>query len=201
MDKVSYALGVSMAQNLIGAGVTHLDFKVFIDGVKAVYQNKDLAIDPEEGNKVLAEYFNEIKRKQDDELKKDREENLKKSKEFLKENATKDGIVVTPSGLQYKVIKEGDGKKPSIHDHVKVNYSGRLISGKEFDSSYRRGKPASFGLEQVIAGWTEGLQLMSVGSEYEFYISPELGYGEVGVQGHIPGNSVLIFTVELLGID
>ena len=126
--------------------------------------------------------------------------NLAAGREFLKKNAEEPGVTVTASGLQYKVIRDGEGNPPGPHGWVKCNYEGRLINGQVFDSSYMRGVPAKFGLDQVIPGWTEGLQLMKVGSKYEFYIPADLAYGEVGVPGAIPGNSTLIFTVELLGV-
>ena len=130
----------------------------------------------------------------------EKRKNLAAGQEFLKKNAEEPGVTVTASGLQYKVIRDGEGNPPGPHSRVKCNYEGRLIDGQVFDSSYRRGTPAVFGLDQVIPGWTEGLQLMKVGSKYEFYIPADLAYGEVGVPGAIPGNSTLIFTVELLGV-
>jgi len=125
----------------------------------------------------------------------------RKSKEFLEKNAQKEGVKVTSSGLQYKVLSKGHGKQsPTKSDTVKVHYRGTLIDGKQFDSSIERGTPAEFGVGQVIAGWTEGLQLMNVGDKFEFYIPAELGYGPSGAGGDIPGHSTLIFLVELLGI-
>lgn len=120
---------------------------------------------------------------------------------FLQDNAKKDGVVTTASGLQYKVLNEGDGPKPpNASATVQVHYSGKLIDGTEFDSSYKRGQPAEFPLNRVIAGWTEGLQLMAVGAKYVFYIPSELGYGESGAGGVIPPSATLIFEVELLKI-
>ncbi len=120
--------------------------------------------------------------------------------EFLAENVKKDGVKVLKSGLQYKVITEGTGKKPKATDKVKCHYEGKFLNGSKFDSSYDRNEPAVFGLNQVIAGWTEGLQLMSEGSKYELYIPYTLGYGETGAPGAIPPYSTLIFTVELLEV-
>jgi FKBP-type peptidyl-prolyl cis-trans isomerase FkpA len=121
--------------------------------------------------------------------------------QFLAENRKKEGVMTTVSGLQYKVIEAGSGAKPKATDTVRVHYRGRLVDGKVFDSSYDRGQPISFGLNQVIRGWTEGLQLMPVGSKYELYIPSALGYGERGAGGVIPPNATLIFEVELLGIE
>ena len=201
MDKVSYALGMSIGQSLMGTGVDNLNFEDFLKGVKAIYENTVAEVSAEEGNQVLNEYFTKKKAEQEKELKKEREENLQSSRDYLKVNKNQDGIQTTPSGLQYKVITQGEGKNPTSHSRVKCHYEGRLTNGQVFDSSYKRGEPAEFSLNQVIPGWTEGLQLMKVGSKYEFHIPPALGYGEVGVPGHIPGNSVLIFTVELLDVE
>lgn len=201
MDKVSYALGMSIGQSLMGTGVDNLNFEDFLKGVKAIYENTVTEVSAEEGNQVLNEYFTKKKAEQEKELKKEREENLQSSRDYLKENKNQDGIQTTPSGLQYKVITQGEGKQPTSHSRVKCHYEGRLINGQVFDSSYKRGEPAEFSLNQVIPGWTEGLQLMKVGSKYEFHIPPALGYGKVGVPGHIPGNAVLIFTVELLDVE
>ena len=128
-------------------------------------------------------------------------DNLAKGQAFLEENAGKDGVTQLESGLQYKVEEAGDGPKPSASDTVTVHYKGTLIDGTEFDSSYGRGTPISFPLNGVIAGWTEGVQLMSLGARYEFYIPPHLAYGERGAGGVIGGNETLIFTVELLKIN
>lgn len=201
MDKVSYALGMSIAQNLINSGVKTLEFKDFLSGVKAIFSGEDPAVDAEEGNKVLQEFFE--KRHKEEMIRQglENEKNKKEGKEYLKNHSGEDGVQTTKSGLQYKVLVEGDGKQPSPHSRVKCHYEGRLIDGTVFDSSYKRGEPATFGLDQVIPGWTEGLQLMKVGSKYEFAIPSELGYGERGIPGHIPGNSVLIFVVELLDVE
>ena len=201
MDKLSYCLGMSIAQNLINSGVETLEFEDFISGVKVIFSGEDPAVDAEEGNKVLQEFF---EKKQKEELIRqglENEKNKKEGKEYLKNHSGEDGVQATKSGLQYKVLVEGDGKQPGPHSRVKCHYEGRLIDGTVFDSSYKRGEPTTFGLDQVIPGWTEGLQLMKVGSKYEFVLPSELGYGERGIPGHIPGNSVLIFTVELLDIE
>ena len=206
MDKVSYALGLSVAGNLLNSGVTRIEFNDFMDGVKTVFtgSHRELKISPEEANKILDDYFSKIKEEKDAQNKKEREENLKIANDYLNENKSKEGVQSTESGLQYKVITSVESDEPietpTSHSRVKCHYEGKLVDGSVFDSSYKRGEPATFSLEQVIPGWTEGLQLMSVGEKYEFTIPPQLGYGEVGIPGHIPGNSVLIFTVELLEI-
>ena len=201
MDKVSYALGMSCGQNLLNSGVVDLNFEDFKNGVKAMYTDGTPEITPEEGNKVLEEFFAEVKAQVEAERKKEAETNKKLAQDYLNRNRVQDGIIETKSGLQYRVITGVTGQNPSAHSRVKCHYEGRLIDGTVFDSSYKRGEPAVFGLNQVIPGWTEGLQLMTPGSKYEFTIPPQLGYGEVGIPGHIPGNSVLIFTVELLDVE
>ena len=198
MDKVSYALGMSIGQNMISAGIDNIEFDDFLKGVKVIFNETKPEISVEYGNQILQTYF---EKKKKEEEKRQKEERLQEGKEFLKKNSGDDGVQVTASGLQYKVISKGDGQQPGPHGRVKCHYEGRFIDGQVFDSSYKRGEPTVFGLDQVIAGWTEGLQLMNVGSKYEFYIPGDLGYGERGIPGHIPGNTVLIFTVELLSIE
>ncbi|CAM4264319.1 FKBP-type peptidyl-prolyl cis-trans isomerase [Pseudoalteromonas byunsanensis] len=149
---------------------------------------------------VLTALDTSVREKQAEKVKLEAEQNKAEGEKYLAENAKKEGVVVTESGLQYEVLAEGDGKKPVDTDHVKVHYKGTLLDGTEFDSSYARNQPASFGLRQVIKGWTEGLQLMPVGSKFKFTIPPELGYGERNL-GKIPANSTLIFEVELLEIQ
>ena len=157
-------------------------------------------ISAEEGNKILKEYFSKLKSAEEERKKKEREANLKSADAYLSKNADLDGVYVTKSGLQYRVFTNSDGPKPTAHSRVRCHYEGRLCNGQIFDSSYQRGNPAEFSLDQVIPGWAEGLQLMGEGAVYEFTIPPQLGYGEIGVPGHIPGNSVLIFKVELLKV-
>ena len=200
MDKLSYALGLSIGQNLLNSGVEELSFDDFLSGVKVSFTDAEPEISAEYGNQILKTFFDKVNRKKEEATKKERQENLKKADEYLKENASRDLTRVTKTGLQYKVITEGNGQSPSAHSRVRVHYEGRLTDGTVFDSSYKRGTPTEFGLGQVIPGWTEGLQLMKEGSTYEFTIPPALGYGEVGVPGHIPGNSVLIFKVELIKV-
>ncbi len=201
MDKFSYALGMSIAQNLKNSHIDVLEFDDFLSGVKAIFSGEDPAVDVEEGNKVLQEFFDKKQKEEQIRQGLENEKSKKAGKEYLKNHSGEDGVQTTKSGLQYKVLVEGDGKQPGPHSRVKCHYEGRLIDGTVFDSSYKRGEPATFGLDQVIPGWTEGLQLMKVGSKYEFAIPSELGYGERGIPGHIPGNSVLIFVVELLDVE
>lgn len=204
MDKLSYALGMSVGQSLMGSGVYKIDFDDLLNGIKTIYLNRNPKISVEEGNDILNKFFDEVKKRKEEADKKEREDNLKIANDYLNENKSKEGVQSTESGLQYRVItsvESGEPREtPTSHSRVKCHYEGKLVDGFVFDSSYERENPATFSLEQVIPGWTEGLQLMSVGEKYEFTIPPQLGYGEVGVPGHIPGNSVLIFTVELLEI-
>ena len=204
MDKLSYALGMSVGQSLMGSGVYKIDFDDLLNGIKTIYLNRNPKISVDEGNDILNKFFDEVKKRKEEADKKEREENLKIANDYLKENKSKEGVQSTESGLQYRVItsiESGEPREtPTSHSRVKCHYEGKLVDGSVFDSSYERENPATFSLEQVIPGWTEGLQLMTVGEKYEFTIPPQLGYGEVGVPGHIPGNSVLIFTVELLEI-
>lgn len=200
MDKLSYALGLSIGQNLRNSGVKDITFVDFLDGVQTVFNNGEAKINPQQANQILKTYFEKLQKEQEAEEKKTRAAALLESEEYLKENAKKDLVRVTKSGLQYRVLTEGTGKQPNANSRVKVHYEGRLTDGTVFDSSYKRGEPTEFGLGQVISGWTEGLQLMKEGSVFEFTIPPQLGYGENGIPGHIPGNTVLIFKVELLNV-
>ena len=194
MDKISYALGLSMGQNLMGSGVKEIVYADFADGMKDVLEHNQPKISYSEAQSILGKFFAELEQKVAGEQK-------AAGEKFLTENAKREGVKVTPSGLQYEVIEATIGQKPKATDKVRVHYEGSLIDGTVFDSSYRRGESITFGLNQVIKGWTEGLQLMSVGSKYKLYIPYRLGYGEQGAGGSIPPYSTLIFTVELLGIE
>ena len=200
MDKLSYVLGMSLGQSLQASGVDSLEFDDFLSGVKVIFSGENPEISAEYGNQILRTFFDKKEKEKKEAEKVERQKNLTAGREFLKKNAEEPGVTVTASGLQYKVIRDGEGNPPGPHSRVNCHYEGRLIDGQVFDSSYTRGVPAKFGLDQVIPGWTEGLQLMKVGSKYEFYIPADLAYGEVGVPGAIPGNSTLIFTVELLEV-
>lgn len=193
MDKISYAIGLSMGQNLLGSGVTKMEYNDLAEGIKDVLEKQQPKISYQEAQTILGKFFQELEEKIAGEQK-------SAGEKFLEENKKREGVKVTPSGLQYEVIESTLGQKPKATDTVKVHYEGTLIDGTVFDSSYQRGEPIEFGLNQVIAGWTEGVQLMSVGSKYKLYIPYQLGYGAQGAGGSIPPYSALIFTVELLGI-
>lgn len=192
MDKLSYALGLSMGQNFKGSGVDKLNADDFADALRAVYGEGTPAMTYDEAKQVVQEYFTNLQAKAG-------EMNAKAGKEYLANNAQEEGVKVTESGLQYLVVKEGNGKKPGPNDVVTVHYTGRLIDGTVFDSSVERGEPATFAVGQVIPGWVEGLQLMSEGSAYRLFIPSELAYGEHGT-GPIQPNSTLIFDVQLLKV-
>jgi FKBP-type peptidyl-prolyl cis-trans isomerase FklB len=194
MDKISYALGLSMGQNLLGSGVTSLNYADLAAGIKDVLEKNQPQISYQEAQTVLNKFFSELEEKLVGEAKASGEA-------FLAENAKREGVKVTDSGLQYEVLEETIGQKPKATDKVRVHYEGTLIDGTVFDSSYKRGESITFGLNQVIKGWTEGLQLMSIGSKYKLYLPYQLAYGERGAGANIPPYSALIFTVELLGIE
>ena len=193
--KYSYVIGYNTGSNLKRDNV-ELDMESFIAAIEDAFNDIDSRLSPEEAQTAMQNLMTSLQKKRKDLA----AENKKNGEEFLKKNKTKEGVLTTSSGLQYKVISKGDSViKPKSSDMVKVHYTGKLIDGKEFDSSYKRNEPATFKLDGVIKGWIEGLQLMTVGSKYEFFIPSGLAYGENGNQA-IPGNSVLIFEVELLEI-
>ncbi|MBR6166837.1 MAG: FKBP-type peptidyl-prolyl cis-trans isomerase [Paludibacteraceae bacterium] len=195
MDKISYALGLSMGQNLMGSGVEKLNnYQDLAQGIEDVLTHQQPKISYLEAQQVLGQFFQELEAKVAGAAKADGEK-------FLAENAKREGVKVTASGLQYEVLEPSLGQKPKATDTVRVHYEGTLIDGTVFDSSYRRGESISFPLNGVIKGWTEGLQLMSVGSKYKFFIPYQLAYGERGAGASIPPYAALIFTVELLGIE
>ena len=200
MDKVSYALGIGIGHQLANMGGSELNIDDFAQAVKDVLGGKDLKIKSTEAQQIVQEFF----AKQEEKIQQQRAEAGKMAKEagekYLAENAKKDGVITLPSGLQYQVLKEGNGKKPTAKDSVKCHYEGFLIDGTVFDSSVQRGEPAVFGLQQVIAGWTEGLQLMSEGGKYRFFIPYRLAYGEGGAGAMIPPFATLIFDVELIEV-
>jgi FKBP-type peptidyl-prolyl cis-trans isomerase FklB len=200
MDKLSYALGMEIARNLQQTGIDALVYQDFMDGLVDSYLNNEKKMTEEEGEKLIADYFAKKKKEEDAREQMKAAVAKKEGEEFLRLNKVKEGVTVTDSGLQYRVVQDGDGKNPTVHSRVKCHYEGKFISGEIFDSSYKRGEPVVFGLDQVIPGWSEGVCLMKPGAKYEFVIPAKLAYGERGIPGRIPGNSVLTFTVELLDI-
>lgn len=194
MDKISYAIGLSVGQNLKNTRVSDLQYTDFATAVKDILEGNQTAMSMTEAQQVLNTYFTQLEEKLAAEAKQEGED-------FLKKNAQRPEVKTTPSGLQYEVLEATIGQKPKATDTVRVHYEGTLVDGTVFDSSYRRGQSISFALNQVIKGWTEGLQLMSVGSKYKLYIPYQLGYGAQGAGANIPPYAALIFTVELLGIE
>ena len=194
MDKLSYALGMSMASNLMNSGLRNIDVASFTDAFNSVFNNAAPSLTPQEANQVIQEFFS---KRQDEMLTR----NLEEGKAFLAENGKNETVVTLPSGLQYEVLTEGNGAKPAATDKVKCHYHGTLLDGTVFDSSVQRGEPALFGVNQVIKGWVEALQLMSVGSKWRLFIPSHLAYGEQGAGNSIEPNTTLIFDVELLGIE
>ncbi len=193
MDKISYALGLSIGNNFMSSGIKNIDFESFLKGMQDIVNGNQAAISYEEAQQVLNDYFSKL---QDDRL----ELNLKAGEEFLAINKNRPGVVTLPSGLQYEILKEGNGPKPKVTDQVKCHYHGTLIDGTVFDSSVERGQPATFGVNQVIPGWVEALQLMPVGSKWKLFIPADLAYGKAGAGQSIEPNSALIFEVEILDI-
>ena len=201
MDKLSYALGLGIGQQLKQMGLKDvLKVEDFTQSIIDVLADADLKVSHAEGQKIVNDFFQkleDVKRAEAAEAGKAAKADGEK---FLAENAKKAGVITTASGLQYEVLTEGTGKKPKATDKVRCHYEGRLIDGTVFDSSYQRNEPADFGLQQVIAGWTEGVQLMAEGAKYRFYIPYMLAYGEGGAGALIPPFSALIFDVELIKV-
>ncbi len=193
MDKLSYALGRVIGKNLEGLGVKNMVSADFMQAVSDVLAGNEPAISDVEAQTIVREY---LQKQEEEQRKAARAE----GEAFLADNAKKDGVVVLPSGLQYTVLAEGEGKNPVATDSVKCHYEGRLINGTVFDSSYRRGEPAVFPLNGVIAGWTEGVQLMKEGAKYRFFIPYNLAYGANGAGGSIPPYAALVFDVELIEV-
>lgn len=200
MDKLSYALGIGIGSQLAGMGAKGLNIDDFAQAVKDVISGTPLKVNNAEAQSLVQAFFQEQEGKQRAAAAEAGKVAKAAGESFLAENAKKEGVVVLPSGLQYQVLKEGNGKKPSSTDQVKCHYEGTLIDGTIFDSSYQRNEPATFGLNQVIAGWTEGVQLMSEGAKYRFFIPYNLAYGERGAGAQIPPFAALVFDVELLKV-
>lgn len=193
LDKISYSLGLSIASNLISSGVKTINTEAFNDAMSTVFAGQMPEIMPDEANNILQDYFEKLQKEQGSASK-------EAGEKYLAENKKREGVVALPSGLQYKILKEGNGPKPTADDTVKCHYEGRLINGQVFDSSIKRGEPAEFPVSGVIAGWVEALQLMPVGSKWQLYIPSELAYGSHGAGQAIGPNETLIFDVELLAI-
>ena len=192
MDKVSYALGMSIGHQLQQMNAKDLSVDDFAQAIKDVFAG-EAALQDDEAQQLLQGYFSKKAEEQAASANTSGED-------FLKENAKKEGVITLPSGLQYQVLREGNGKKPSATDQVECHYEGTLVDGQVFDSSYQRGETATFGLDQVIKGWTEGLQLMQAGAKYRFFIPYTLGYGDRGAGQSIPPYATLIFDVELINV-
>jgi FKBP-type peptidyl-prolyl cis-trans isomerase FklB len=193
MEKISYALGVSLGNNLKNSGIEGLSFQKLSDGIKDVMQGDKLEMSIQEAQTLINNYFQQLQEKAF-------EQNIQEGKNFLSENAKRADVKTTASGLQYEIISEGKGATPDASDSVTVHYHGTLLNGNVFDSSVSRGEPATFGVTQVIQGWVEALQLMPVGSKWKLYIPSELAYGAQGAGQSIAPHSALIFEVELLDI-
>lgn len=199
-DSISYMIGQDVGKSLKNFK-SDIAMQVFIKGIEDVLKDQPPQITPEKMRELQASFSSQLQQKQEEQAKASGDKNKKAGEAFLAENKTKAGVKTTVSGLQYSVIKEGTGAKPKATDKVKVHYKGTLLDGTIFDSSYDRGEPASFTLNQVIPGWTEGVQLMTVGSTYKFFIPSNLAYGERQAGPQIGPNSTLIFEVELISIE
>jgi len=199
-ERLSYTIGMDIGQSLAGQDMP-LDLDILVQGLRDSYSGGETLMTPEqaleERQKFIEQRQQQLAQQRDEDARINREEGAA----FLAANAEKEGVQVTESGLQYRVIEAGEGESPDADDRVTVHYRGKLINGVEFDSSYARGEPATFGLNQVIPGWTEGLQLMQEGAKYELFIPSDLAYGEQGRPGPIGPNSTLIFEVELMDVE
>ena len=201
MDKFSYALGLGIGQQLKQMGLKgKLVINDFAASITDVLEDNDLKVSHQEGQQIVNAFFRELEQKQNAAKAEAGKAAKEEGAKFLAENAKKDGVIVTKSGLQYEVLTEGTGKQPKATDTVRCHYEGRLLDGTIFDSSYKRNAPADFGLQQVIAGWTEGVQLRAEGAKYRFYIPYMLAYGEGGAGAMIPPFATLIFDVELIKV-
>ena len=197
-SRFSYAFGIEIADFLRSLG-QEIDLSAFSQGVKQAYNGEELVMTREKANEVKKIFMQKIQKERAEKLKKMAEDNLKASEEFMIKNKSSEGVKETASGLQYQIIKEGQGRAPVVSDTVTVHYKGTLVDGTEFDSSYKRGQAATFKLDQVIPGWTEGVQLIKEGGQIKLWLPSKLGYGERGA-GPIPPNSVLVFEVELISV-
>ena len=193
MDKLSYALGLSMGGNFMRSGIESLNYDDFAAGVKAAYAGDHSQMTVDEAKRVVNEFFAEMEAKLQD-------VNKKAGEQYLAENAKRPEVHTTASGLQYEIIKEGEGASPKVTDKVTVHYTGALIDGRVFDSSVERGEPATFGVSQVIPGWVEALQMMKPGAEWRIFVPSHLAYGPQGAGGIIGPNMTLIFDIKLIKV-
>ncbi len=193
MEKISYALGLSLGNNLLSSGIDKLDIQKLAKGIQDVLEKNEPEISYQEAQSIISEFFEALQSKAT-------EGAIQQGKDFLTQNAQKEGVVTLASGLQYEVLTEGKGAKPKAGDTVKVHYHGTLLDGKVFDSSVQRGEPAIFGVTQVIRGWVEALQLMPVDSKWKLFIPSDLAYGAQGAGKDIGPHTTLIFEVELIEI-
>ena len=200
MDKLSYALGLGIGRQLSQMGADDLNVADFAQAVKDMIDGKEPQVPAAEAQQIVEDFFRRQEEKQRAEAAEKYKGAKSEGEKYLSENAKKEGVVTLPSGLQYKVLKEGNGKSPKATDKVVCHYEGMLIDGTMFDSSIQRGEPATFPLNGVIAGWTEGLQLMKEGAKYRFFIPYQLGYGERGAGASIPPFATLVFDVELIEV-
>ncbi|MFD1631339.1 FKBP-type peptidyl-prolyl cis-trans isomerase [Pseudopedobacter beijingensis] len=193
LDSVSYSFGQKIAQGLKSDGVTNLSYQMLSKAMQDVFQGKELLVSDEKSSELIESFLKDVSKAKYKEV-------LDEGEKFMAENKKKAGVKTTPSGLQYEVLKAGDGAKPLANDMITVHYKGTLLNGKQFDSSYDRGEPINLNLGQVIPGWTEGVQLMPLGSKYKFVIPYQLAYGPNGAGRDIPPYSTLIFEIELIKI-
>ncbi len=193
MDKLSYALGLSIGGNFMRSGIESLNYGDFVAGVEAAYKGDHSQMSLDEAKRVVNAFFAEMETRLQD-------VNKKAGEQYLAENAKRPEVHTTPSGLQYEIIKEGEGESPKATDSVTVHYTGALIDGRVFDSSVERGEPATFGVSQVIPGWVEALQMMKPGAEWRIYVPSDLAYGPQGAGGIIGPNMTLIFDIRLIKV-
>ncbi len=201
LDRLSYALGMSMGHNFKASGIEKINSADFAAGVAAVYEGAEPRLSYDDAKAIIREYFTALEAKQQEAAKEMAAVNAAAGEAFLAENGKRAEVKTTPSGLQYEVVTEGDGPVPTAQDRVVVHYTGRLIDGTVFDSSEERGAPATFGVTQVIPGWVEALQMMKAGSTWRLYIPSALAYGPQGAGGAIGPNQTLIFDVTLLKVE
>lgn len=200
MNKLSYALGLGIGRQLAQMGAEDLNIDDFSQAIKDILTGKEPQVSDQEAQKLVTTFFEEQEAKQRAAAAEKYKDNKEKGEAWLANKAMEEGVVALPSGLLYQVLNEGSGKKPTAEDTVECHYEGRLIDGTVFDSSYKRGESATFPLNGVIAGWTEGVQLMSEGAKYRFFIPYQLAYGERGAGAAIPPFAALVFDVELIKV-